>query len=320
VVTKERADEPDSKQEVEIHGRFDLALEREGGVVDLANYHRLLFLRGRAEEGRLTFHAEIVSSMFYEIGLAPWRGHRFRFGKVLVPFGEVRAHHRYGGASSLQRQGLLLPVIWAEYGLAYRPPAFALGIVDVQAELFGGKGVTSSPPRPLVLRGPDPGKRFAGSGRLALSAGSGAWCWISAYASSHRPGTWLTLCAADLLLDYSSIDLPLLRSLRWEAGYASAYVEQSSAGEESYRKHGDYYQVTRRVWRSGAALALRMGSYVDDSRNPSSADRRIWTLEARAPWRVGSHTLTALLQHQWRRERVAEADDDLTRLHLALDF
>jgi len=305
---------------VRLMGRFDLALERRGDAFEMTSYHQFVFLRAASPDGRLSFMGEVLGGWFHEIGIVPLEGHRLKVGKVLVPFGADPYHHRYGGVWNLEYETLLLPLVWGEYGAVYSPPEISRGRWRIALDLFGGKGVSGDPGSTIKIRVPDSGDAFAAATRIGLQGGGLGSLHASGYVSQYDDSRMLLLYGLEGSLDYGALALPLLRHCRWEAGFARMDVEDPLDDDRFYYQHGDYAQLTWGKWRQKVRLIGRYGTYIDNSRIVSNADRHVWTAAAEFPWDVGSYRLTYIVQYQWRMEEVNEVDDDLARLHIALDF
>lgn len=311
-------------ERIHLSGRFDINLEAEDMGSDkgqrFRTYHNFVFLKADVSE-RLVLEAEIVDRTYYEIKYRFSEWLQLRGGRLWVPFGLTPFHHYYGGVQGDPFTGKLVPNVWAEQGLALSYSLYDAGAV-VDGDTYAIRGFDANGGRVLQLNGGGSEGVLAYGQRLTLHlAGRKLSLAGSALYNGWGPSNdnSLLLWGVDVAADYGLIGLPLIEDLRLTGALAQARVNDKAlavAPDGDYTKYGDYVQLLYGRWRPGLTLRARLGSYDDFDHADSAKDTH--SLNLALLRRAGPLTLMA--EFFWNFEAVDEFDDDLLRLHAAVEF
>lgn len=324
-------------EQLSLHGRFDLSLERGGyqdhpfqdGDTRFRSDHHFLFLSRQAPDDPLTLDVELIGLEFYEIGLQhhpegePWRLSA-RAGKVMVPFGsEPRWHNEYGGKAGFDND--LLPPVFSELGAAVQGQ-YRFGDTGLRGklDLFAVRGYRlRAADQELSLQGDvsstdDPSVALGGRAGLSLGPFS---LHYSGFFNRIGFGRRLYMQALDLSL-WRLQGIPVLEYMTFGAGALRADVSGGGSGEDYYH-FGSYFRVRvyPQPWlylqyRQGLqSFGNKRGDYIDDTRLTAD-DGSTHNVGIVARYRG----LSVGLYHFWLLEEADEVDDDFTRLQVAYEF
>lgn len=321
---------------IHLNGRFDLNYEleqpmhllapaEEGVAADygqLKNYHRFVFLKVRPHE-KLSVEAEIIDQAFYEIHYRLTPRIDLRGGKIWIPFGASPFHHYYGGRQGNPFQGLLLPNVWADYGITLAYPIFNSNIVNVEGDTWLMRGFDGSYGTPLALNVGGTDGRFALGQRLRISFGPKVMFWLSGmynHWGTDNLGQVL-LWGGDFRLDYGIIPLPVLKDIAIKGAFARAEVQDQTldptlSPDGWYWRYGDYIEANVRVLQP-LVVRLRYGTVIDYDLKTSNKDSHNWTAALQMPL---AENLSLLAEYQWNMEEVDEIENDLFRIQTVLEF
>jgi hypothetical protein len=315
---------------IHLSGRFDLNLEVLNPMEDdgarssrFQNYHRFLFLKVTPND-RVTFDAEVLDLSYYELAYSLGGGYSVAIGKIWVPFGATPFHHFYGGVQGDPFTGLLLPNVWADFGVTIRGNLYASDRINATGDLFVVSGFDG--PTGEVLRFGSGGSddRFAVGGRTAVRIGQRLALWGSAMYNRFGEDDEgeVFLWGGDLLADYGLVDVPFLRDLRLRAAFAraeiydEALVDPLNSKDFWYYRYGDYVELTYRGLNR-IQPRVRYGTIIDFDDKITDRDSHSWDLAAMS--RIGRN-ITLLAQYQINLEEVNERDNDLFRFQIAFEF
>jgi hypothetical protein len=186
----------------------------------------------------------------------------FRFGRLLVPFGDFEFHHLYGGY--VEEKGLLFNKLWSDLGVSWK-----LSLTDsLDAETFVGNGLgdaggfPSSQPQP----GADNNTAKAFGERLRWAPTPATYVMASWYfdqwGADTNPGQVLFLAGLDAGTKLGPVGLK-----------AGGFFQQNSgvvAGD--YWRYA-WYGETKFTLDKNWALRLRGGSMNPDSRVMDDTDQ-----------------------------------------------
>lgn len=309
------------KEKISLMGRYDFNFEMSnleettrGG--DFKNYHQFLFAKVKAHE-KVGLLAEFITQKFYEITITPLPRLEIRLGKILVPFGASDQYHKYyGGVQGDPSAGLLLPVVWGEYGISVGSNLFKSDTFKLDGEVYTVKGFGGTVGTQLETTSPASGPQMALGLRLGFTLFGKAKVWGSFYWDQWKGDRDLFLWGGDLLLDYGLAKPPVVKDLRLRAAFARADVNgDNTIGY--YYKYGDYIELAWGGLRQYWTPFVRFGTYIDSSVTVTNKDRHTWT--------IGSHVipygpLSITVEYLWNLEEANEIKNDLLRIQVALDF
>ncbi len=216
---------------------FDLVLEYEleTDQFQFTRDHAHVILELAATDW-LTFRTDIAfEPEFYEGIFHLGEKFEVRIGKILVPFGQNDFHHLIGGR--VDEGSKFLPVVWGDYGLAFRHYAYNGDFASFDWTFWVINGFSgtlmadgSGEPRPDK---DDEAKKFdnnkwKGMGlRPTLGLGRSVTLGTSWYldAWDQNDDRWMLIYGVDLELGYDLIRLPVLRDLRLRAEIAWAEIK-----------------------------------------------------------------------------------------------
>jgi len=298
-------------------GRVDLTSETQGvnenAEHNLKNNHFLVFLKIKASP-KTSFMGQIISedtnNVFYFVEYQASKLVSAQFGKILIPFGDTRRfHYIYGGVVAA---GVMLPNIWSATGfnLSWHLPVGTLDSYIVSSAEDGSVVNAPKVNQPVIT------KRQAGGLRYTLATDKKITMIFSGYQGSYRAGRGLDLnmFGVDIYSDYGAINLPVLKSMRFAAGFAQAtFADRPNEGD--IRQTGDYLELTARGVGPGETR-VRYGTFIANDKVESVRDTNSLAVGYTMPVDV----MRVLVEYQWNFEAVNEQDNDLLRVMASLDF
>jgi hypothetical protein len=211
---------------------FDLTLEYdlETDRVQFSRDHAYVMLEVEATSW-LTFRADIaLDPEFYEGIFHLGEKFEVRLGKILVPFGQNEFHHLIGGR--VDENSRFLPVVWGDYGLAFKHYAYNGDVVSFDWTLwvlngFSGTLREDGTGEPKIADD-DANRKFdnnqwKGIGlRPKLGLGRAVTLGTSWYmdAWDQHSDRWMLLYGVDMDLGYDLMRVPFLRDIRLRAEIA----------------------------------------------------------------------------------------------------
>jgi hypothetical protein len=275
-----------------------------------------LFVKAAPHE-KVSLLAEFITQRFYEITVKPTPRLSIKAGKILVPFGASDQYHKYyGGVQGDPNNGLLLPVVWGEFGLAVAAELFSDEKFKLESEIYTVKGFGGSVGTIVPTTAAATGNQFALGARLGVTFFGKVKLWGSFYWDQWKGSRALSLYGGDLLVDYGLVRVPVIKDLKFRAALARIDVN-GDATLGYYFKYGDSFDLAWGGLRKYWTPFVRVGSYIDFSRTKTNKDRHTWT--------IGSHLvpyspLTITMEYLWNMEEVDEVKNDTFRVQVALDF
>jgi hypothetical protein len=311
---------------ITLNGRFDLYYQWTGfsdswpdAQDSFENYHHFVFINRKSANDPFFFTAELVDLTFYEGGLKFGDRFRYRFGKILVPFGaDPLFHHSYGGLSGVDQR--LLPTVWAERGAALSAVIYEKGSWRVDADLYTVAGISGKDDEVLALNLPGNKDTTALGGRVR--AGYDKYTlWASAYHDDYTKGQDLWITGLDAAAAYGFLPWPVLENFALKLGGIRADVSSEALGH--YFHFADYLQVDYRLpasfklrYRTGALTWENHRDLVFDLSKEDVKDTVSHTFSAY--WRY--QLLTLGIDYIINLEAEDEINNDVLRLSSVIEF
>lgn len=235
----------------------------------------------------LNFRTDVSPSpKFYEIIFSSGNTLELRVGKILIPFGQNDFHHLIGGR--VDKESLFLPVIWADYGLAFKHLVYEGDTIGIDYSLWVVNGFSQGTdiegqPYPSKQAGSlSDNNAMKGVGiRPVLRIGTTFTLGTSWYldAWDDDDGQFMLIYGADVEFGYGFIPVPVLRNLRIRGEVARGEVDlpqknwmQGIRGYYGSRREGFNLEFSYRIvpWLS---VRYRLGYLDPDYRKPDPDHR-----------------------------------------------
>ena len=269
---------------------FDLLVEYrfEDNVFQFTRDHAHVMLELSAMDW-LSFRADIAfEPEFYEAIFHLGSTAEFRIGKILVPFGQNEFHHLIGGR--VDYDGLFLPTVWGDYGLAFKHFLYDGDVVSLNYSLWVTNGFQASTdhwndPAPSRSDGSlSDNNQMKGVGlRPEMGIGRAVTIGTSWYVDAwdEENDNMMLIYGADIEFGYDLIPVPVLKNirLRAEAAWAEIKLQKGRnayngifAGEMSgilpsygFKRSGYNIELSYRIVR-WLFFRFREGRLNDDTR------------------------------------------------------
>jgi hypothetical protein len=181
----------------------------------------------------LSFRTDVSPSpQFYELVFNLGNKLELRVGKVLIPFGQNEFHHLIGGR--VDKQSLFLPVIWADYGIAFKHLLYEGETIGVDYSVWAVNGFQegsdlNGQPAPSTNAGSlSDNNMMKGMGiRPQLHIGTAFTLGASWYMDSWDKDDeqYMYFYGVDLDFGYGFIPLPVLKDVRLRGEFARGEVQ-----------------------------------------------------------------------------------------------
>ncbi|MEI8095458.1 MAG: hypothetical protein WCG80_14710 [Spirochaetales bacterium] len=185
----------------------------------------------------------------------------FRFGRMLVPFGDFEFHHLYGGY--VDESGLLFNKLWSDLGVSWK-----LTLLDgLESELFVGNGFGSTGSNPAFQSASQDNNLYkAVVERFRWQPTPATYVLLSGYlnqwGANDKPENWLYMAGLDAGTKLGPVGLK-----------AGGFFNQNfGATPKDYFRYA-WYAETKYTFDSALALRLRGGSMNPDSRAKDDTDQ-----------------------------------------------